>query len=896
MPTPTTLPVTLPMTMPVPTSATPDATSDITNCDREPIHIPGAILPHGVLLVLDSDTLEVLQAAGDLPGLLGTSLHALLGNTADAVLTPAQTDYVRRLSAEQALATPRHLLDPALRVLADTPLDASLHRCGNTLVLEFEAADIGDRFAADPLAAVQDMVEGFDAAPSLHALCQLAAERVRDVAVYDRVLVYQFMQDGSGWVIAESRQPHLEPFLDLHYPAADIPQQARALYLKNWLRLITQVNYDPAPLTPALNPRTGMPLDMSQAILRDVSPVHREYLRNMGIDASMSISIIHRNKLWGLIACHHYSPRRLPRHLRAVCELFGSMFSMQLEVREKARQFELRLASRMVLQSLMLNLAGADDYAAGLTQQSPNLLDYIHGGGGSGMDGESKGGVAVSVNGRLTFLGSTPDKAQIEQLVAWLDLHMPQSTGIYATDRLSDVWAPAHAFAALASGLLVISVSSDLSDYIMWFRPEIVARFKWAGAPGKEVVPGPFGDRLTPRKSFEVWRETIVGRSAPWTLADTQAAFDLRLSLLHVVLRRINAAALERKMAAERDRLLMAELDHRVKNTLANIQALVVQTSRSAETLTGFVEGLDGRIQSMAKAHSLLSESRWEGVSITRLLHEELEPFGPRNHAVTLEGTDLVLTPKSALSLSLAIHELVTNAAKYGAFSTLGGSVALRWTLADDNSVNLSWAETGGPPVLPPTRRGFGSVLIERALAMETGGQATLSYLSSGVVCDVFLPPSSVLSRNIVPLASAPLAEPAPQAGGGERAYRILVVEDSFLVVTLLEEIFQALGWQSVGPATRLADALLLASTGVFDAALLDVNLNGELSWDVARVLAERGVPFVFSTGYNIKTVLPAHLAGTAVISKPFRIREVEDKIRHAIAAGHAGTSPSRSR
>ncbi len=147
------------------------------------------------------------------------------------------------------------------------------------------------------------------------------------------------------------------------------------------------------------------------------------------------------------------------------------------------------------------------------------------------------------------------------------------------------------------------------------------------------------------------------------------------------------------------------------------------------------------------------------------------------------------------------------------------------------------------------------------------------------------LPPSSVLSRDIMSLASTLAAEPPAQAGSGELPYRILVVEDSFFVVNLLEEIFQDLGWHSVGPATRLADALLLASTGVFDAALLDVNLDGEMSWEVARVLTERRVPFVFSTGYDIETVLPAHLAGTAVISKPFRIREVENKIRQAIAS-----------
>jgi CheY-like chemotaxis protein len=291
----------------------------------------------------------------------------------------------------------------------------------------------------------------------------------------------------------------------------------------------------------------------------------------------------------------------------------------------------------------------------------------------------------------------------------------------------------------------------------------------------------------------------------------------------------------------------------------------------------------------MAKAHSLLSESRWEGVSIRRLLREELEPFGPRDQAIVMEGVDLVLTPKSALSLSLAIHELVTNAAKFGAFSTPSGSVAVRWALAEDNSLSLQWTEVGGPPVRLPTRRGFGSTLIERALAMETGGRAAMHYLPSGVVCDVFLPPSSMLSRTVVPTAPTVAAEPALEPGSGERPYRILVVEDSFLVVTLLDEIFEDLGWAVVGPATRLADALQLARNGVFDVALLDVNLNGEMSWAVARVLAERGVPFVFSTGYDAETVLPADLAGAAVLSKPFRIREVEDKIRQAIGARRAG-------
>ena len=867
----------------------PVASVDVTNCDRELIHIPGAILPHGAMLVLDADTLEVLQGAGDTSRLLGVPLRELLGQSAATLFRPDQIENLRGLAAALDLEKPRHLLDPQMRVIAGQPLDASLHRSAGSLVLEFEPADPSDRFAADPLAGVQEMIRGFEDSPSLQALCQLASERVRDVARYDRVLVYRFMRDGSGWVIAESREPHLEPFLDLHYPAADIPQQARALYAKNWLRLITQVEYDAAPLIPIVNPRTGEPLDMSQAILRDVSPIHREYLRNMGIDASMSISIIRGGTLWGLIACHHYSPRILPRHLRAICELFGSMFSLQLEVREKGEQFDERLASRMVLQNLMLNLASADDYAAGLTKESPNLLDYIQC-GSRAADGTCEGGVAVSVKGQLAFLGTTPSQGQIQDLIGWLNTHVPRSNGVFSTDRLGEVWSPGGSIANVASGVLVISVSEELSDFIIWFRPELVGTSNWAGEPTKLTVSSPDGDRLSPRKSFEVWKETVRGRCLPWTPADLDAAFDLRVSLLHVVLRRINTAAQERKRVVEHDKLLMAELDHRVKNTIANIQALVIQTSRNSDSLTDFVKGLEGRIQAMAKAHSLLSQSRWEGVSIDKLLHEELNPYANKDRGVTLDGTDILLTPKSALSLSLAVHELATNAAKYGAFTAPGGQVAVVWRRAGDGGVELSWTETGGPLVEQPKRRGFGSTLIERALAMETGGRVILHYMRIGVVCDIFLPAASVTYAGANAQGDAKaqtksgLTAEAPDTAPME-ALRILVVEDSFLLFMTIQAMLVDLGWVVVGPATRRSEALALAQSGVFDAALLDVNLDGEMSWDVAEVLKARGIPFVFGTGYDVSTILPDDLAGSAIIAKPYQSRQLEQRLREAIAA-----------
>ena len=864
---------------------------DLTNCDREPIHIPGAILPHGAMLVLEADTLRVLQAAGDTLGLLGREIKDLLERPIDTVFSRDQINRLHALSREPNLAKPRHLLDPMLRAIADQPLDASAHCVDGALVLEFEAAEMSDNFIADPLAAVHLMVEGFGDAALLYELCQMATASVRRVAQYDRVMIYRFMADGSGWVIAESRSPELAPFLDLHYPAADIPQQARALYLKSWLRLITQVDYDPAPLIPTLNPRTGAPLDMSHAVLRDVSPIHREYLRNMGIDASMSISIIVAGKLWGLVACHHNSPRRLPRHLRAVCELFGSMFSLQLEARERSEQFESRLASRKILQELMLNLAGVEDYAFGLTQQTPNLLDYIHG-GDIALDGVRGGGVAVRVEGEVTFLGTTPTRAQIMALTEWLTTYMTETEGVFATDRLSEIYAPASEFANVASGLLVIAVSRDPSDFILWFRPELVETALWAGDPAKPMVTGPDGDRLSPRKSFEVWKHTVRNRALPWTSAETDAAFDLRVSLLQVVLRRIEAASRERAKAHERDKLLMAELDHRVKNTLANIQALVTQSSRSAESLTVFVEGLDKRIHSMAKAHSLLTQSRWEGVSVDGLLREELDAYGQGPGAVSLDGVDAVLTPKSALALSLALHELATNAAKFGAFTQPAGRVAVRWHLREDGGLGMSWTEIDGPTVRPPARRGFGSNLIERALAMETGGRATIFYKPGGVVCEIVLPRASMValsSRTAALPDRLPIEITAPALPDKPR---ILVVEDSFMVLLTIEAMCEDLGWRIVGPATRLDSALALARAEAFDAALLDVNLDGEMSWEVADVLVERAIPFAFSTGYDKGNVLPPHLADSRVLVKPYRIKEVERLVRQMIADGSVCSLP----
>jgi two-component sensor histidine kinase len=327
----------------------------------------------------------------------------------------------------------------------------------------------------------------------------------------------------------------------------------------------------------------------------------------------------------------------------------------------------------------------------------------------------------------------------------------------------------------------------------------------------------------------------------------------------------------------------MAELDHRVKNTLGSIQAMISQTSRSATSLPEFTQGLERRIRSMSRAHCLLTQSRWEGVSLSALIREELDAYKAEHSNFSLSGPELSLTPKSALALSLAIHELTTNAAKFGALSVDTGRVDIIWRFDAKDGLDLVWKESGGPLVHMPERRGFGSTLIERALAMETGGSSSLGFPPSGVTCSITMPVSAVTTGSAPSIPVVVQPEP-PKVSVRPVApnRRILIVEDSAMVAILMEYVISDLGWEVVGPAARLAEAIKLANEVALDAAMLDINLDGEMSWDAATVLQDRKIPFVFTTGYDGATVLPERFSRRPVLRKPFTADDIERAL-HAL-------------
>jgi two-component system, chemotaxis family, sensor kinase Cph1 len=573
--------------------------ADLTNCDREPIHIPAAIQPHGVLLTLDPQTLTIIQAGGDTMRILGAPPGSLPGQAMADWFPPGCAARLRLLlDYEAAMPRPLHAFTLAAHQDGQAT-DAVVHRSGDLVVLELEP--LLEPSPDDALSQVQAMLLRVQQAATPQAFCQGLADGVRRIAGFERVLVYRFLPDDTGAVIAEARHAEAESFLGLHYPASDIPQQARALYLTNWIRLIPDTHYVPVPILPPVDPRDGSPLDLSFSVLRSVSPIHLEYLHNMGVAASMSLSLILGGRLWGLIACHHRTPRFLPHRLRMACELFAQVASWRLETLVAGEDFEAQLHSKRVHEELIQNISQAADLAEGLTRQRPNLLDYI-----------PADGVGLWLDGHFTPLGRTPDADQVAALVAWLN--QTAADGVFHTDRLPLVYPPAAAFADVASGLIALSVSKTPRDYVLWFRPEVIQTVTWGGNPNKPVETGPDGARLTPRKSFAAWRESVRLHAHSWRSADIEAANTLRTSLLEVVLQRIDQMAREREIARVKQEKLTVELDRRLDQWQSLATKLKEEAERRALLETELSQAL----------RSTVEEQEAERQRTARELHDTL--------------------------------------------------------------------------------------------------------------------------------------------------------------------------------------------------------------------------------------------------------------------------------
>jgi light-regulated signal transduction histidine kinase (bacteriophytochrome) len=582
---------------------------DLSNCDREPIHVLGTVQPFGFLIALTADWL-VSRVSANSAQFIGLSPQDMLGKPVSGVLSAEAIHSLRnRITLLRGPDSVERLFSIPL-IDGGPPFDIAVHFSGQLVVIEAEPAAHDEMEASS---TVRSMVARLAQADSMTAFLRDGARQVRALTGFDRVMVYRFADGGDGEVVAEALKPGIDSFFGLHYPASDIPAQARALYLRNIFRVIADIGADAVPVVPQLDP-TGAALDMSLCITRAVSPIHIEYLRNMGVGASLSISIIVEGKLWGLFACHHYAPRLPTFAQRSAAELFGQIFSMMLESRERGDTATYEGKARQVADRLLSAVAQDHDLLSNARWLGDIIFDTI-----------PADGVGVYIDGQMTFSGLTPDEPAFVAIVGMLN--QVAASQVYTTDCLSAVLPEAAAYADRASGILAIPLSRRPRDYVVLFRAEQLRSVRWAGNPEKEIEYGPNGPRLTPRKSFEAWSQLVQGTALPFTPAELRVAEALRTALLEVILRLSDSADAERQRAHEKQELLIAELNHRVRNILSLIRGLLSQTRDSARSVDEFIGTLESRVHALARAHDQITADRWAPARLYDLI--EVEAGGP---------------------------------------------------------------------------------------------------------------------------------------------------------------------------------------------------------------------------------------------------------------------------
>jgi light-regulated signal transduction histidine kinase (bacteriophytochrome) len=850
---------------------------DLTNCDREPIHQLGAIQPIGFLLVLTADwmisnasvnTAEFLDIDGDLTGRPATDIL-----TKEAIHT---------LRNRLALLRGADALERVFRMALQENgkcFDVALHMAGSRIILEAEPSSAHDY--GDATGTVRGMVSRLEQAGDMAAFFNEGARQVRALTGFDRVMVYRFSADGSGEVVAESAKGGIGSFMGLHYPATDIPRQARELYTRSLLRIITDINAEPVPILPATD-EYGKPVDLSLSVLRSVSRIHIEYLRNMGVGASMSISIVVEGKLWGLIACHHYSPRCPSFERRSVAELFAQMFAMRIEARERKMVVEYERRARDISDQLLGAVASDETLL-----NDPDWLSQIL------TSAIPADGVGVWINGNYAFSGLTPETGEFARIIQALNATAAGRS--YATDNIASLVPPKAGKESQVAGLLAIPISRAPRDYVVLFRQEIIRSVRWAGDPHKPVEYGPNGPRLTPRQSFEEWKETVVGRSQPFTDSEMRVAETLRATLIEVVLRLSDEASAERKEANSRQELLIAELNHRVRNILSLIRGLIRQSKPAdGTTIEDFVKVIDGRVHALARAHNQITDDHWGPAPVKNLLEAEAAAFlTTQKDRLLTEGPAVLLNPQAYSTLALVVHELVTNSVKYGSLKVPSGEALATWSVRDNGDLHFCWRERGGPEVAgPPQRKGFGTTIIEHSVPYDLGGTAAVDYAAEGVRADFVIPAKHVVQAGDVAgtriyLPDAPHTA-VENAGTLLRGKNVLLVEDSLIIALDAEDLLVRLGATHVHTEGSAVGAIAAIADSKPDLAILDINLGDHDSVPIANRLAELNIPFIFATGYGEQSQLPDHHKARPVAQKPYTLASLSRRLSELLGVSES--------
>ncbi|UHD18158.1 GAF domain-containing protein [Thiocapsa bogorovii] len=528
---------------------TPDLSSspafgyaDLSNCEREQIQLAASIQPHGALIVLSEPDLVVIQVSENAGSLLRID-RDLIGARLDE-LVPVLAARVRPRLGDNLAQIPLVLRTP-VGVRPERDFDAIVHRPpAGGLVVELEPSGAAVDLSARINAALQTII----ASASLRSLCDEAARIFKSIAGYDRVMVYRFDDEGHGEVLSEQREPELEAYLGNRYPDSDIPRIARRLYERNRIRLLVDVDYEPVRIHPRTSPVTGEDLDMSLCSLRSMSPIHIQYLKNMGVGATLVASLLVGGRLWGLIACHHRGPRFVQYEIRAVCELLAEAVATRIAALESFVQAQAELSVRRLEQRMVEAISREGDWTSALFDDPRTLLQTV-----------DAAGAALICDGRILTTGEVPGTRDLREIGAWLDTQ-PRSA-VMATASLRRDEPRLADLTPVASGILAAPVSSCMGEYLIWCRPERVRTVTWGGNPFKPVFSGNDPAQLSPRRSFAQWHQVVEGTSDPWTSANLATARLIGESVADVIqqFRSVRVLIAQAQLAQVRSQVRVSE-------------------------------------------------------------------------------------------------------------------------------------------------------------------------------------------------------------------------------------------------------------------------------------------------------------------------------------------------
>ena len=678
----------------------------MVRCEDEPINIPGAIQPFGILLSVDLPSLAITNASLNCSDAFGVDARLLVQHYLTEYLSAASLHKVQRYLQSSDLVEQAPIIVSIINnfVLHESEWELSAHYRDGILIVELEAMRALETLSAPLERLIRNGVHAIFGGISLQDLCDRIAQQVHIITGFDRVMIYRFNEDWHGHVVAEAKTPNAQSYLNHHFPASDIPAQARTVFLENWLRMIPDVHYTPVPVYPGRNPKTGASLDLGLSNFRSVSPLHIEYLKNMHVGATLTLPLIDNGKLWGLIACHNVQPKNLASDSRLGTKMIAQFASSQLALKAFNEDQHYRSKIKRAQTQLLGHMERETELVQGLARYRPGMLD---------MADVTGAAAAIYYDNEWVLAGATPTVAQIEELVAWVVV--THGTNVpYTTNRLSEVFPPAQAYKAVASGLLAISILRSERNFILWFRPGTVSTITWAGEPEKRIQVDNGIVRLHPRLSFNSWKQTVDCIAAPWKRVEIEAISEIRTSIIALDLRRAfkreqAARELAERLSTEKENM-MHIVSHDIRNPLSALKMMLQLMQRNQSMKPGthadFVargiratetmERLVKSVLDIAKSdHAALTfETQSEDVNVLVADSVDLAlPLGERAHiriTASAHREALFIHCKRA-RVEQVLGNLISNALK---FTPAGGRITVS-TKKVEQDVVIAVVDTG---------------------------------------------------------------------------------------------------------------------------------------------------------------------------------------------------------